>query len=102
MGLLGVPKSELPGLVTVMRERGHLFIPILIVFFGLVAGYSAPLCALAGTIACLPMALLRKITRREITRMSVVEALEDGARNTLLVAMACACAGIAAQSVTCK
>ena len=46
-----------------MRERGHLFVPIVIVFVGLVAGYSAPLCALVGTLACLPMALMRKITR---------------------------------------
>ena len=95
-----MPKSELPRLGAVMRERGHLFVPIVIVFIGLVAGYSAPLCALAGTLACLPMALLKKITREEIRWKSVIEALEDGARNTLLVAMACACAGIVIGCVT--
>jgi len=100
VGLLGVPKSELPSLGVVMRERGHLFIPIVIVFIGLVAGYSAPLCALAGTLACLPLALLRKITREGIRWMSILDALEDGARNTLLVAMACACAGIVIGCVT--
>ena len=100
VGLLGVPKSELPRLGAVMRERGHLFVPIVIVFIGLVAGYSAPLCALAGTLACLPMALLRKITREGITWKSILDALEDGARNTLLVAMACACAGIVIGCVT--
>jgi len=100
VGLLGVPKSELPRLGAVMSERGHLFIPIVIVFIGLVAGYSAPLCALVGTLACLPMALVRKVTRKGITWKSVVEALEDGARNTLLVAMACACAGIVIGCVT--
>jgi len=100
VGLLGVPKSELPRLGAVLRERGHLFVPILIVFVGLIAGYSAPLCALVGTLACIPMALVRKTTRREITWKSVPEALEDGARNTLLVAMACACAGIVIGCVT--
>ena len=99
-GLLGVPKSELPGLGTVMGERGHLFIPILIVFVGLVAGYSAPLCALAGTFACLPLALIKKITREGIKWTSILDALEDGARNTLLVAMACACARIVIGCVT--
>ncbi|MFA5916367.1 MAG: TRAP transporter fused permease subunit, partial [Burkholderiales bacterium] len=94
VGLLGVPKSELPRLGAVMRARGHLFVPIFIVFVGLVGGYSAPLCALAGTLACLPMALMRKLTREAISWKSVLEALEDGARNTLSVAMACACAGI--------
>ena len=100
VGLLGVPKSELPRLGAVMRARGHLFVPIFIVFVGLVGGYSAPLCALAGTLACLPMALMRKLTREAISWKSVLEALEDGARNTLSVAMACACAGIVIGCVT--
>jgi TRAP transporter 4TM/12TM fusion protein len=100
VGLLGVPKSELPRLGAVMRARGHLFVPIFIVFVGLIAGYSAPLCALAGTLTCLPMALMRKLTREAINWKSVLEALEDGARNTLSVAMACACAGIVIGCVT--
>src|SRR5487761_1935255 len=100
VGLLGVPKSELPRLGAVMRARGHLFVPIFIVFVGLIAGYSAPLCALAGTLTCLPMALMRKLTREAIHWKSVLEALEDGARNTLSVAMACACAGIVIGCVT--
>ncbi|MDP3096535.1 MAG: TRAP transporter permease [Syntrophales bacterium] len=100
VGLLGVPKSELPRLGAVMSERGHLFVPIALVFIGLVKGYSAPLSALVGALACLPMALLRKTTREGITWKSIIEALEDGARNTLLVAMACACAGIVIGCVT--
>jgi TRAP transporter 4TM/12TM fusion protein len=100
VGLLGVPKSELPRLGAVMRARGHLFVPIFIVFVGLIEGYSAPLCALVGTLACLPMALMRKLTREAITWKSVLEALEEGARNTLSVAMACACAGIVIGCVT--
>jgi TRAP transporter 4TM/12TM fusion protein len=99
-GLLGVPRAELPRLGRVMAERGHLFIPILIVFVGLIAGYSAPLCALVATLTCLPMALLRKATREGITWRTVFEALEDGAKNTLSVAIACACAGIIIGSVT--
>ena len=93
-GLVGVPKSELPRLVRVLADRGHLFIPILIILFGLLLGYSAPLCALVAAITCLPIALLRATTRAGISWRSVLEALEDGARNTLSVAMACACAGI--------
>jgi TRAP transporter 4TM/12TM fusion protein len=99
-GLHGVPKHELPRLGTVMRERGHLFIPILIVFWGLIAGYSAPLCALVAAIACLPIALLRKTTRAGITWRSVTDALEEGAKNTLAVAVACAVAGIVIGSTT--
>jgi TRAP transporter 4TM/12TM fusion protein len=93
-GLVGVPRDELPRFSRVMKERGHLFVPILVILFGLMLGYSAPLCALAGTVSCLPMALLRKTTRAGITWRTVFDALQDGARNTLAVAMACACAGI--------
>jgi TRAP transporter 4TM/12TM fusion protein len=99
-GLHGVPKSDLPRLGRVMRERGHLFVPIVIIFIGLTMGYSAPLCALVGALACLPMALLRATTRQGITLTHIVEALEEGAKNTLSVAMACACAGIVIACVT--
>jgi TRAP transporter 4TM/12TM fusion protein len=93
-GLMGVPRAELPRLGTVMRERGHLFIPIFIVLAGMAMSYSAPLCALVGAVATLPVALMRKSTREGITWRTVLEALEGGARDALSVAMACACAGI--------
>jgi TRAP transporter 4TM/12TM fusion protein len=64
------------------------------VLAGLTLGYSAPLCALAGTLSCVPVALLRKTTRRNISWRSIVSALEDGAKHALPVALACACAGI--------
>lgn len=99
-GLLGIPRAELPRFMQVMLARGHLFVPILVVFVGLLLGYSAPLCALAAALVCLPMALLRATTRSGITWRSVLGALEDGARNTLSVAMACACAGIVIGCVT--
>ncbi len=99
-GLHGVPKAELPRLGAVMRERGHLFLPILIVFVGLIAGFSAPLCALVAALLCLPTALLRRTTRQGISWRSVTDALEEGAKNTLSVAIACACAGIVIGSTT--
>ncbi len=93
-GLVGLPPAEVPRLRTVLGERGHLFTPILIILFGLMAGYSAPLCALAGTLACAPVALLRKATRHVVTPAAIWGALVDGARLALPVALACACAGI--------
>ncbi|HEU0200621.1 MAG TPA: TRAP transporter permease [Burkholderiaceae bacterium] len=98
--LAGVPKAALPRFGHVMLQRGHLFAPIFVVLFGLMLGYSAPLCALAGALVCIPVALLRASTRAGIQWRSVLGALEDGARNTLPVAMACACAGIVIGCVT--
>ena len=98
--LAGVPVSELPILGYVLLRRGHLFIPILIILFGLILGYSAPLCALVAAISCLPIAMLRATTRAGIRWTTIIEALDEGARNTLSVAMACACAGIVIACVT--
>jgi TRAP-type uncharacterized transport system fused permease subunit len=53
-----------------------------------------------GALSCLPLALLRASTRAGITWKTVLEALEEGARNTLAVAMACASAGIVIACVT--
>jgi TRAP transporter 4TM/12TM fusion protein len=98
--LAGVPVAELPLLGHVLMQRGHLFIPILIILFGLILGYSAPLCALVAALACLPIALMRATTRAGIRWKNILEALDEGARNTLSVAMACACAGIVIACVT--
>ncbi len=99
-GLVGIPRDELPKLGVVMREHGHLFLPALVILVVMYAGYSAPMAALAGTLSCFPVAYLRKTTRGFVTVRNVIEALADGAKSTLAVALACACAGIVIGVVT--
>jgi TRAP transporter 4TM/12TM fusion protein len=99
-GLVGIPRAELPVLSNVLRERGHLFIPVLTILAVMYSGYSAPLAALAGTLLCFPVAALRASTRGAVTGRAVVEALIDGARNALAVALACGSAGIIIGIVT--
>ncbi|MGE0565975.1 MAG: TRAP transporter permease [Pseudolabrys sp.] len=99
-GIVGVPRSELPKMSVVLRERGHLFLPVLTILVVMYSGYSAPLSALAGTLACFPVALLRKSTRGYVTFNNLIEAMVDGARNALPVALACACAGVVIAVVT--
>lgn len=98
--LAGVPEDELPKIWEVMLVRGQLFIPMFIILTGLVLGYSAPMAALVAALSCLPVALIRKDTRKNITWKTPIEALEAGARGTLSVAMACACAGLVIGSIT--
>jgi TRAP transporter 4TM/12TM fusion protein len=99
-GLVGVPRADLPRLGTVLRERGHLFLPVIVILVVMYSGYSAPLAALLGTLACFPVAALRRSTRGYVTLPNVVEACYDGARNALAVALACAAAGIIIGVVT--
>ena len=99
-GIHGVPRSELPRLRVVMAERGHLFLPIVILLVVMYSGYSAPLAALAGVLACFPVAALRKSTRVNVTLPNIIDAMVEGAKNALAVALACACAGIMIGVVT--
>ena len=94
LGLAGLPRSELPRLGAVLREQGHLFIPVVVILLVIYSGYSAPLAALAGTAACFPVAALRASSRGNVTFANLIGALIDGAKGTIAVALACACAGI--------
>lgn len=91
-GLKGLPKAELPDLRKVLWNEGHLFIPILVILGLLLQGYSAGYAAIISTASLFVISWLRKASRMGLSR--TLSALEDGARNTLPIAIACACAGI--------
>jgi len=60
-GLVGVPRADLPRLGQVMRERGHLFLPVLAILVVIIRFTAAPLAALAGVLACFPVAALAQV-----------------------------------------
>ncbi|HUS97150.1 MAG TPA: TRAP transporter fused permease subunit, partial [Hyphomicrobiaceae bacterium] len=94
VGMRGLPRSELPNTLSVLKRDGHLFLPLVIVIGMLIAGFSAPLSALTGIFSVIPTMALRASSRKEISVTMILESLIDGARNTVQVALACACAGI--------
>ena len=100
IGLVGLPKADLPRLHGVMVERGHLFLPLVVIVVVLLAGYSAAFSALCGIGSVIPTTWLRASTRKTFTARAIMEALESGARNTLVVALACASAGIVIGTIT--
>ena len=93
-GLEGLPAADVPKLGAVMANGWHLTVPLIIIIGGLFGGFSAPLSALVATLACFPAAALRARTRGNVSRANVYGAMVDGARSTLGIAMACACAGL--------
>ena len=99
-GIVGVPRSELPKLGAVMRERGHMFLPVVAILVVMYSGFSAPMAALAGVVACFPVAAFRQSTRHYVTFSNLIAACVDGAKNALSVAMACAAAGVVIAVVT--
>jgi TRAP transporter 4TM/12TM fusion protein len=93
-GLVGLPRADLPRLKEVLLERGHLFLPLFIIIGTLMSGFSAPYAALMGIFSVVPTVLLRKTTREEFTFAKLIDGLQAGAVNSVIVAMACASAGI--------
>jgi TRAP transporter 4TM/12TM fusion protein len=93
-GMRGLPKPDLPQMATVLKERGHQFIPLLVIVAVLFAGYSAPYAALCGIFSVLPTAALRKTTRHYLRFHVIIDALTSAAKDALTIALACAAAGI--------
>ena len=92
-GLVGLPKDQLPSIGAVMKTRGHLLFPVffllyMLFFSGTTVIYSAVLTIVVTVIT----AQLKKETRMSFN--DLLAALADGAKQTVSVAIACACVGI--------
>jgi TRAP transporter 4TM/12TM fusion protein len=92
MGLKGIPKEELPSMKKIMAARGHLFIPLGVMVYMMIAGYTPMYSCIYSTVAVVILSFVRKETRMNFR--TFLAALEESAKNTLGVAAACACAGI--------
>ena len=96
--LKGIPKEQLPKMSVILKERGHLALPLIIIVYLLISGYTPMRAALAAIFLAVICAALRKSTR--LTWQQVVMGLVDGAKNVLGVLVACAAAGIIIGVVT--
>jgi len=97
LGLLGLPKEEIPPKKEVLKKI-YLLLPILAIVYLLFAGFSIERTAIYGIIITILVSLFRKDTR--ITPSTFLVALTSGARTALGVAAATACAGIIVGVVT--
>lgn len=91
-GLKGIPKADLPRVKEVMKARGHLLLPILILVFLLYKGVPVGQTAIYTILATVLIAAIRKETRMGIK--DILAALDSGARQSLSVMVACAVVGI--------
>ncbi|MEW6045535.1 MAG: TRAP transporter permease [Bacillota bacterium] len=98
LGLKGIPRDQLPGLWSVLRSRGHLFLPLVGIIWLLVEGSTPMKAAFYGILLAVGAATIHPSTR--MNWREIVEALEQGARSALGVVMATAAAGIIIGVVT--
>jgi TRAP transporter 4TM/12TM fusion protein len=97
LGLRGLEDEEMPNRKEVLKKI-YLLLPILTVIILLVSGMSVMRAALWSIVATIAISAIRKDTR--IGFKDAVDALVDGARTALSVAVATAAAGIIVGVVT--
>lgn len=88
-GLKGLPKEQLPLLGRVLTGGGQFFIPLIVIIWVLLAGYSPIRAALWAMIATILVSMFRKGTRMGVGR--ILDGLAGGARSSIVVTVGCAC-----------
>ncbi len=107
-GLKGQPKESLPKITKVIKNGLHFIIPVLILIYVLMANYSPMMAGFIAVVSTLSISILMNFIRwiiRTENRISLsgfaakeggllIKALENGAKNAVMVSVACAAAGI--------
>ncbi|MBR1761043.1 MAG: TRAP transporter permease [Schwartzia sp.] len=92
-GLVGLPKDQLPKTSDVMKRRSHLLLPVIFLLYMLFfSGTTVIFSAVLTILVTIVVSMFREETR--MTFSSFLDALADGAKQTVSVAVACACVGI--------
>jgi len=120
-GMEGQPRESLPRALTVLREGLHFVVPVGILVYVLLANYSPMMAGFVAVVSTLATSLAADALRwmgggRKTTAgvdlppspagfaavevKSIVSALEKGARNAVMVSIACAAAGVIVGMVT--
>ncbi len=86
-----LPEEQIPSTRSVMIRMYYL-LPLVILVTAMLMGRSVVSCALIGIVAILVLSVFRAETRFDLKRLT--GALEQAARNALMISSCCACAGI--------
>ena len=93
MGLMKLPQEQLPKIWPVLKDKGHLLIPIIVLVYLLLGtSWTVLLSAVVTIIVTVFVSMFRKSTRMSFK--DLCDAFAEGARATVPVAIACACVGI--------
>jgi len=98
MGLSGISKENIPNALIVLKTRGHLLLPLIILIWLLITGVSpiyAAVWALLGTVVA---SWFRKSTRMGWN--SIILSIKEGCRGAIMVGIACSIVGIIVGTIT--
>ncbi|WP_236719737.1 TRAP transporter permease [Neobacillus mesonae] len=92
MGIKGLPKEKLPNIINVLKTRGHLIIPVIVIVALLISGVTPLYAAVWSMISTVVVSWFKKETRMGLKEIAA--ALEEGAKGVLTVGAACTIVGI--------
>lgn len=93
MGLKGISKDSLPAVFQVLKERGHMLLPLVFLIYMLFfTGYTILYSALFTILVTIAISMIRKTTR--MSPLDMIQALDQGTRSAISVAVACASVGV--------
>jgi len=90
-GLSGVKKEQLPSIKSVMKKRGHMLIPLVMILVFLLIGFSPIFTALVGIVSVIVISYFKKETR--LSFMKIIYALSEGAQEAASIAIICGIVG---------
>src|SRR5699024_6770529 len=91
-GLSGLSRDQLPDVITLLKQRGHLLLPIVLLWVLMFMDYTAIYAACWAIIATYLFSLIRKETRMSFR--TLLKTLEEGAKGAAFITMATAIVGI--------
>jgi TRAP transporter 4TM/12TM fusion protein len=98
LGLSGLSKENIPSAKKVLREQGHLVIPLVVLIALMFMGYTPLYAAVIAIFATIAASWLRKDTR--MTWDKIVAATVEGARGAVSVGVCCVIIGVIIGTVT--
>jgi TRAP transporter 4TM/12TM fusion protein len=97
-GLAGVDRSQIPPLRKILSEGWLFIVPLVVISWALLDGYTPTYSAVYGLIAVVAVAMLRKASRLSLT--DFFEILAETSARMVAVAGACAAAGLVIGGIT--
>ena len=97
LGLSGLSPENIPKAAEVLKARGHLLLPLILLLGMMFAGYTPLYAAILAIFLTVPVSWLRKETR--MTPRILLEAVLEGARGAIGVGVSCVIIGVIIGSV---
>lgn len=98
MGLSGLAKENIPDAMKVVREQGHLVLPLAALITLMFIGYTPLYSAVISIFITIAASWLRKDTR--MTGTKIIAAMAEGSKGAISVGVCCVIIGVIIGTVT--